>query len=199
MLHRITKKVAHIFPRSGAMQSTLLVLTWCLFIVWINELVTYESNSSPVILSICCHCSYGIAAIAPFSHRLAFDDLPADLQRLRCKVNFQALVFRPHIISLGETLVKRLRSPVPGHSDEYIHQVVEQSTIEDGKYAVLHLRFDKASRRKISAVFMVFVYFFSTSKHLCSAISQTELYFSGYGCTFILWLWRWQNWKISSR
>jgi len=97
----------------------------------------YLENVSPILQS------YGIAAIAPFSHRLAFDDLPADLQRLRCKVNFQALVFRPHIISLGETLVKRLRSPVPGHSDEYIHQVVEQSTIEDGKYAVLHLRFDK--------------------------------------------------------
>ena len=164
MLHRITKKVAHIFPRSGAMQLTLLVLTWCLFIVWINELVTYESNSSPVILSICCHCSYGIAAIAPFSHRLAFDDLPAGLQRLCCKVNFQALVFRPHIISLGETLVKRLRSPVPGHSDESIHQVVEQRTNQDGKYAVLHLRFDKVSGRRSFAIFMVFVTFLALQR-----------------------------------
>ncbi|RCV11638.1 hypothetical protein SETIT_2G202800v2 [Setaria italica] len=97
----------------------------------------YLENVSPILQS------YGIAAIAPFSHRLAFDDLPADLQRLRCKVNFQALVFRPHIISLGETLVKRLRSPVQGHSDESIHQVVEESTNQAGKYAVLHLRFDK--------------------------------------------------------
>nr|CAB3457039.1 unnamed protein product [Digitaria exilis] len=88
--------------------------------------------------------SYGIAAIAPFSHRLAFDDLPVDLQHLRCKVNFQALVFRPHIISLGEALVKRLRSPVQGHSDESIHQVVGEGTNQAGKYAVLHLRFDKS-------------------------------------------------------
>ncbi|CAD6225005.1 unnamed protein product [Miscanthus lutarioriparius] len=57
----------------------------------------YEDNFSPAILSTCCvTASYGIAAIAPFSHRLAFDDLPADLQRLRCKVNFQALDMAAH-------------------------------------------------------------------------------------------------------
>ncbi|KAL6846583.1 hypothetical protein ACP4OV_024031 [Aristida adscensionis] len=91
----------------------------------------YSENVSPILQS------YGIAAIAPFSHRLAFDELPVHIQRLRCKVNFQALVFRPHIVSLGETLVKRLRSPVEGH------KVVEGSTNQARKYAVLHLRFDK--------------------------------------------------------
>jgi hypothetical protein len=103
----------------------------------------YEDKFSPAILSTCCvTASYGIAAVAPFSHRLAFDDLPADLQRLRCKVNFQALVFRSHIISLGETLVKRLRSSVGGRSSKSIHQVVGD-TNQAQKYAVLHLRFDK--------------------------------------------------------
>lgn len=97
----------------------------------------YLENVSPILQS------YGIAAIAPFTHRLAFDDLPADIQRLRCKVNFQALVFLPHITSLGETLVKRLRSPVHGHSSEFARQVVEENTYQAGKYAVLHLRFDK--------------------------------------------------------
>lgn len=97
----------------------------------------YLENVSPIMQS------YGIVAIAPFSHRLAFDDLPADLQRLRCKVNFQALVFRSHIISLGETLVKRLRSPIRVHSSKSIHQVVEGDTNQAEKYAVLHLRFDK--------------------------------------------------------
>ena len=126
-----------------------------------NIILHQQSYPSAVI------ASYGIAAIAPFSHRLAFDDLPADLQRLRCKVNFQALVFRPHIISLGETLVKRLRSPVQGHSDESIHQVVEESTNQAGKYAVLHLRFDKVSGRRTSALLMVLVYFFSFSENLC--------------------------------
>lgn len=97
----------------------------------------YLENVIPILQS------YGIAAIAPFSHRLAFDDLPADIQRLRCKVNFQALVFLPHIISLGEILVKRLRSPVQGHSSEFAQQVVGENTKQAGKYVVLHLRFDK--------------------------------------------------------
>lgn len=79
--------------------------------------------------------SYGIAAIAPFSHRLAFDDLSEDIQRLRCKVNFQALTFVPHINSLGEVLVKRLR------------QSVHSGSAESGKFAVLHLRFDKVIRQ----------------------------------------------------
>ncbi|XP_047049049.1 O-fucosyltransferase 39-like isoform X2 [Lolium rigidum] len=97
----------------------------------------YIENVGPILRS------YGIAAIAPFSHRLAFDDLPADIQRLRCKVNFEALVFLPDIISLGRTLEKRLRSPVQGHSTELAQQGVEQNTNQAGKYAVLHLRFDK--------------------------------------------------------
>ncbi|EYU39303.1 hypothetical protein MIMGU_mgv1a004838mg [Erythranthe guttata] len=76
--------------------------------------------------------SYGIAAIAPFSHRLAFDNMPNEIQRLRCKVNFQALTFVPHIKSLGHDLVTRLRySPT---------QVNKKAT---GKFVVLHLRFDK--------------------------------------------------------
>uniref|UniRef100_A0A7C9D4M4 O-fucosyltransferase family protein n=1 Tax=Opuntia streptacantha TaxID=393608 RepID=A0A7C9D4M4_OPUST len=74
---------------------------------------------------------YGIAAIAPFSHRLAFDNLPKSIQRLRCKVNFESLAFVPHIRALGDTLVRRLRNS---------GDISGQST---GKYVVLHLRFDK--------------------------------------------------------
>ncbi|KAK4353057.1 hypothetical protein RND71_028575 [Anisodus tanguticus] len=55
--------------------------------------------------------SYGIAAIAPFSHPLTFDNLPKYLQHLRCKVNSQALVIVPHIRHLGDVLVNRLRDP----------------------------------------------------------------------------------------
>ncbi|XP_021759757.1 uncharacterized protein At1g04910-like [Chenopodium quinoa] len=73
---------------------------------------------------------YGIAAISPFSHRLAFDNLPKTIQQLRCKVNFEALLFVPHIRALGDTLVSRLRS-----SGEFSGQ--------REKYVVLHLRFDK--------------------------------------------------------
>ncbi|KAH0900317.1 hypothetical protein HID58_049885 [Brassica napus] len=66
----------------------------------------YIENVSPLLHS------YGIAAISPFSHRLSFDHLPGEIQRLRCKVNFQALRFVPHITSLGDALVSRLRNPL---------------------------------------------------------------------------------------
>ncbi|KAK4265030.1 hypothetical protein QN277_026135 [Acacia crassicarpa] len=62
----------------------------------------YIENVLPVLKS------HGIATIAPFSHRLTFNNLPPVIQRLRCKVNFEALVFVPDIRELGETIVHRL-------------------------------------------------------------------------------------------
>ncbi|XP_042499119.1 O-fucosyltransferase 31-like [Macadamia integrifolia] len=101
----------------------------------------YLENVLPVIQS------YGIAAIAPFSHRLAFDNLPMDIQRLRCKVNFQALVFVPHIRALGDTLTIRLRYLQPKTArlgSEYLQQkTVDKDKQRAGKFVVLHLRFDK--------------------------------------------------------
>ncbi|KAJ0975354.1 hypothetical protein J5N97_017319 [Dioscorea zingiberensis] len=100
----------------------------------------YLDNVLPVLQS------YGIAAIAPFSHRLAFDSLPEDIQLLRCKVNFQALIFVPHINDLGEALVQRLRYPVHPQTvaDEYIQiSVNENKSARSGKFVALHLRFDK--------------------------------------------------------
>ncbi|KAI3747576.1 hypothetical protein L6452_10078 [Arctium lappa] len=93
----------------------------------------YLANVSPVLES------YGIAAISPFSHRLAFNNMPMDIQRLRCKVNFEALVFVPHITSLGDVLVNRLRYPAAERG--YLQQVVD--TKGAGKFVALHLRFDK--------------------------------------------------------
>ncbi|KAJ4963264.1 hypothetical protein NE237_023203 [Protea cynaroides] len=91
--------------------------------------------------------SYGIAAIAPFSHRLAFDILPIDIQRLRCKVNFQALDFVPHIRALGDALISRLRYPPTKTArlgSEYLQRTTgEKDEQGAGKFAVLHLRFDK--------------------------------------------------------
>ncbi|GLJ16872.1 hypothetical protein SUGI_0290910, partial [Cryptomeria japonica] len=91
--------------------------------------------------------SYGIVAIAPFSHRLAFDNIPVEIQRLRCKVNFQALTFIPYIRSLGDVLVSRLRSH--SHSIQRAGQRNFQAEPNgdayagSGKFVVLHLRFDK--------------------------------------------------------
>ncbi|XP_068650212.1 O-fucosyltransferase 31 [Aristolochia californica] len=101
----------------------------------------YLENVLPVLQS------YGIAAIAPFSHRLAFDSLPLDIQRLRCKVNFQALTFVPHINELGDALVKRLRNS-PGLTQNVAEGYIREKTKGNlsqgnGKFLVLHLRFDK--------------------------------------------------------
>ncbi|PSR99820.1 GDP-fucose protein O-fucosyltransferase protein [Actinidia chinensis var. chinensis] len=90
--------------------------------------------------------SYGIAAIAPFSHRLAFDNLPSDIQHLRCKVNFEALVFVPHIRLLGQALINGLRNPSKSHVGGANYLDGRSDVIDkqgSGKFVVLHLRFDK--------------------------------------------------------
>ncbi|CAF2071449.1 unnamed protein product [Brassica napus] len=101
----------------------------------------YVENVLPVIQS------YGIAAVAPFSHRLAFDNVPESIQRLRCKVNFEALNFVPRIRELGDALVHRLRNPpstskTSGDTDptERVNTIAKSGA---GKFVVLHLRFDK--------------------------------------------------------
>ncbi|KAL3838649.1 hypothetical protein ACJIZ3_023240 [Penstemon smallii] len=101
----------------------------------------YSENVLPIIQS------YGIAAIAPFSHRLAFDNMPEEIQRLRCKVNFQALAFVPHVRALGDALVSRLRYPRLTSEVDSTNYLGEVSDSKDkqgtGKFVVLHLRFDK--------------------------------------------------------
>ncbi|KAK7309574.1 hypothetical protein RJT34_06418 [Clitoria ternatea] len=101
----------------------------------------YLENVLPVLQS------YGIAAISPFSHRLSFDNLPMDIQHLRCKVNFKALIFVPHIRTLGDALINRLRYP-QGSAGEtgsnYLQEVTGAGDSKNaGKFVVLHLRFDK--------------------------------------------------------
>ncbi|KAK7282891.1 hypothetical protein RIF29_11997 [Crotalaria pallida] len=101
----------------------------------------YIENVLPVLQS------YGIAAIAPFSHRLTFNNLPSDIQRLRCKVNFEALSFVPQIKELGSAIVYRLRNTPAIDQDEGNAYLLEETDKvgkqQAGKYVVLHLRFDK--------------------------------------------------------
>ncbi|OMO57601.1 GDP-fucose protein O-fucosyltransferase [Corchorus olitorius] len=101
----------------------------------------YLENVLPVLES------YGIAAISPFSHRLAFDKLPVNIQHLRCKVNFQALVFVPQIRSIGEILIHRLRYPFAklqaSGSEDQQGRIDDTEQEGPGKFVVLHLRFDK--------------------------------------------------------
>ncbi|KAG5018889.1 hypothetical protein JHK87_014744 [Glycine soja] len=96
----------------------------------------YIENVLPVLQS------YGIAAIAPFSHRLTFNNLPSYIQRLRCKVNFEALIFVSHIKELGKAIVHRLRHPTEGN-DYPLEETDKFGKQQTGKFVVLHLRFDK--------------------------------------------------------
>ncbi|KAJ8444969.1 hypothetical protein Cgig2_029163 [Carnegiea gigantea] len=101
----------------------------------------YIDNVKPILQS------YGIAAISPFSHRLAFDNMPMEVQRLRCKVNFQAMTFVPHIRALGDALVHRLQYPSSRSTTNeagLLQQVTDRKSLEEPKkFVVVHLRFDK--------------------------------------------------------
>ncbi|AAF70834.1 F24O1.5 [Arabidopsis thaliana] len=88
-----------------------------------------------------------------FGNRLAFDPIPFELQRLRCRCNFHALNFVPKIQETGAILVRRLRdsgshlAPV----DPYLVGPKFASFILDkkagplhkaSKYLAVHLRFE---------------------------------------------------------
>ncbi|KAF8075483.1 hypothetical protein N665_1091s0010 [Sinapis alba] len=88
-----------------------------------------------------------------FGNRLAFDPIPFELQRLRCRCNFHALNFIPKIQETGAILVRRLRdsgshlAPV----DPYLVGPKFASFILDkkagplhkaAKYLAVHLRFE---------------------------------------------------------
>lgn len=64
----------------------------------------------------------GVLLLRGLDSRLS-KDLPSDLQKLRCKVAFQALRFAPSIVELGNKLTERMRSK--------------------GPYLALHLRMEK--------------------------------------------------------
>ncbi|KAH9669059.1 O-fucosyltransferase 38 [Citrus sinensis] len=67
---------------------------------------------------------YQVIHVAKSDSRLANNDLPLDIQRLRCRALYYALRFSPPIEILGEKLVERLRS-------------------RGGRYIALHLRYEK--------------------------------------------------------
>ncbi|KAK4776977.1 hypothetical protein SAY86_005665 [Trapa natans] len=53
---------------------------------------------------------HGAIYLTPFSHRLAEEVDNAEYQRLRCRVNYHALRFKPNIMKLSKSIVDKLRS-----------------------------------------------------------------------------------------
>lgn len=97
---------------------------------------------------------YGLAAVVPFSHRLAYDGIPSHIQQLRCKVNFQALRFVHMIRKTGDAIIERLRSTEAfarkngvsegGQQDNDVDlRMVSLDGNKAKKFVALHLRFDK--------------------------------------------------------
>ncbi|XP_051148329.1 protein ESMERALDA 1-like [Andrographis paniculata] len=68
-----------------------------------------------------------IIRISPFANRLSFN-APADVQRLRCLANYEALRFSDPIQTLGESLVSRMK---------------KHSANNNGKFISVHLRFEE--------------------------------------------------------
>lgn len=86
-----------------------------------------------------------------FGNRLAFDPIPSQLQRLRCRCNFHALKFVPKIQETGALLLQRVRRrPQPGLLDHYLVGPYAESMLKEkgghsgktSKYLALHLRFE---------------------------------------------------------
>ncbi|KAM3268169.1 O-fucosyltransferase 1 isoform X1 [Capsicum chacoense] len=65
---------------------------------------------------------HGAIYLTPFSHRLAEEIDYPEYQRLRCRVNYHALQFKPHIVELSTSIVDKLRS--------------------QGHFMTIHLRFE---------------------------------------------------------
>lgn len=70
---------------------------------------------------------FRVIRISPFANRLSFDAPPA-VQRLRCLTNYEALRFSNPILTMGETLVARMKA---------------RSVNNGGKYISVHLRFEE--------------------------------------------------------
>ncbi|GAV90550.1 O-FucT domain-containing protein [Cephalotus follicularis] len=68
-----------------------------------------------------------IMALKPFVDRLGYDNVPLEVNRLRCRVNYHALKFLPDIENMADLLVSRMRN----------------RTASSNPYMALHLRFEK--------------------------------------------------------
>ncbi|XP_050232334.1 O-fucosyltransferase 15-like isoform X2 [Mercurialis annua] len=105
----------------------------------------YVKNILPILLKS------KVVHFIGFGNRLAFDPVPYQLQRLRCRCNFHALQFIPKIQQIGSLLLQRLRKSAVhvGPLDHYLVGPYALNMKEKGghagkasKYLALHLRFE---------------------------------------------------------
>ncbi|KAJ6831308.1 uncharacterized protein M6B38_349370 [Iris pallida] len=68
-----------------------------------------------------------IMSLKPFVDRLGYDNVPPEINRLRCRVNYHALKFLPEIEEMANLLASRMRN----------------RTSSPNPYMALHLRFEK--------------------------------------------------------
>ncbi|PNY09773.1 DUF246 domain-containing protein at1g04910-like protein [Trifolium pratense] len=68
-----------------------------------------------------------IMALKPFVDRLGYDNVPPEINKLRCRVNYHALKFLPDIEQMADLLASRMRN----------------RTGSSNPYMALHLRFEK--------------------------------------------------------
>ncbi|KAH7420398.1 hypothetical protein KP509_13G006000 [Ceratopteris richardii] len=68
-----------------------------------------------------------IMALKPFVDRLGYDNVPPEINMLRCKVNYHALKFLPEVEEMADVLIARMRNRTG-----ILHP-----------YMALHLRFEK--------------------------------------------------------
>ncbi|XP_028095854.1 protein PECTIC ARABINOGALACTAN SYNTHESIS-RELATED isoform X2 [Camellia sinensis] len=70
-----------------------------------------------------------IMSLKPFVDRLGYDNVPPEINRLRCKVNYHALKFLPEIEQMADLLASRMRN--------------RTGSSNSNPYMALHLRFEK--------------------------------------------------------
>ncbi|KAE8700453.1 O-fucosyltransferase family protein isoform 2 [Hibiscus syriacus] len=106
----------------------------------------YLKNILPILLQ------KRVVHFVGFGNRLAFDPIPFQLQRLRCRCNFHALKFLPKIQETAALLLERLHkhSAQPGLLDHYlvgphaVSAIIERNdrAKKPSRYLALHLRFE---------------------------------------------------------
>ncbi|EPS71835.1 hypothetical protein M569_02912, partial [Genlisea aurea] len=70
-----------------------------------------------------------VMSLKPFVDRLGYDNVPQEINKLRCRVNYHALKFLPHIESMANLLVSRMRN--------------QTGSSNPNPFMALHLRFEK--------------------------------------------------------